>query len=317
LNGGNQQTTSTTSVTYTGLTPATAYSITVVATNAGGSSSAGTGSFTTATPPPDGPAALGTNGLSVSFAAHIDGPTWVTNSSPSTNGYNIASVSIATAGSSAGALDTKGHMFYTADVSVASPSWVQIAGRVSYYTMDGARAVAILPPGAVYLCATVGSSCSWVLKTDPSLKLSQAAISGTRVLGLEVDTNAIKQTADITQASPTWVTVANPTSKKLIQVSVSSTKVVGVATDATIWYCADVSTSCSWAEIAAPSGESAVIASVNGDFISLLTSSGKTFYKESGGAWTRNTGAPTLLRAGLSSFTTPVLPSDYFGGLAT
>jgi hypothetical protein len=169
----------------------------------------------------------------------------------------------------------------------------------------------------VYLCATVGSSCSWVLKTDPSLKLSQAAISGTRVLGLEVDTNAIKQTADITQASPTWVTVANPTSKKLIQVSVSSTKVVGVATDATIWYCADVSTSCSWAEIAAPSGESAVIASVNGDFISLLTSSGKTFYKESGGAWTRNTGAPTLLRAGLSSFTTPVLPSDYFGGLAT
>ncbi len=200
-------------------------------------------------------------------------------------------------------------MWFSSTVSGSSPSWVQLPGRVAFFSTDGNRALVSLSSGIVYLCTTPSASCSWSQK--PGVTAIQVAISGTNVVALERDTNAIKFTSSITVSSPAWSTITNPSATVLSQVSISGTTLVGVAIDGNLYRCTSAP-SCAWQSIAPPSNELATFASVSGDYITLMVASGKVFYSTDGSSWTENSSAPTVYLGGVSSFTNTVFPSNYY-----
>jgi hypothetical protein len=139
----------------------------------------------------------------------------------------------------------------------------------------------------------------------------QAAISGSSVVALEVDTNAIKYTSNIIPSTPTWVTISLPGGDVLTQVSISGTTLAGITIDDAIVTCL-TAPSCSWKTRAPPRGEVPVSVSVNGNYLMLSVKSGKTYYSVGDSSWTLNANAPTLVHAGVSSFSNRIYPPDYY-----
>ena len=158
------------------------------------------------------------------------------------------------------------------------------------------------------MCATP-PTCAWSRREGASA--IQVAISGTRVVALEKDTNVIKYTGDISEATPTWSVISLPGSDVLSQVSIWGEAVAGVTTEGAVLYCPSAP-SCSWETVAPPTNQSPVLVSVNSNYLSLLVDSGKIYYSADRAAWTENTSAPSLYRAGISSLTNTVYPTDYY-----
>ena len=223
--------------------------------------------------------------------------------------YTISGISIAPATSAAGVLDSRGYMWFTPDVSASTPSWVQLPGRVSFFSTDGDLAVVSLSSGSVYLCTAPDASCNWAQRGG--VTAIQVAISGTKVVALEIDTNAIKYTDDITVSSPVWTQVSNPTATILNQVSIDGATLVGVSNDGNVYYCATLPT-CTWETLSPPTNELATFASVAGSYVSLVVDSGKIFYSVGGSTWTENTDAPSFAVGGVSSLTNAVFPTSYY-----
>jgi hypothetical protein len=188
-------------------------------------------------------------------------------------------------------------MFYTSDITRASPSWGSVPGRASFFTTDGPRVVATASNG-IYYCPNP-PSCSWSSKGGVSTNL--VAISGSNVVALSTSGTTV-YTSDITVGSPAWVTIGGAS---LNQVSISGSSLLGITTSGAIVYCSSAP-SCSWQTKTGGVSGPAVV-SLNGAYASVVDVSGKTYYTSSIGAssvtWTENTGAPSLEAGGVGSFT--------------